>query len=264
MLILAGFRGSQEGTQVEIRTLEGDANSHTYKVVGVIQHGYVSEYSDGCEGAIGIGETKECTVTFKFGVIGAPLPPVSTAPPLTAIFDWSVPDRFGLDRDGEGMIDFDYSREYIHPVDYQVNFDACASLAGQGGTRIVSYTWNIENVGFSKTVTENSCKTSPQSLGQGNYRVTLTVTAQNGQTHSVTKEIEVKDILIVSIGDCVASGEGNPDIPQKFDRFGFVEKGVKWQNKVCHLSAKLGHAKAAIEIEQSDPHTSVTFIPFGC
>lgn len=64
---------------------------------------------------------------------------------------------------------------------------------------------------------------SQESLDQGDYMVTLTVAAQNGQTNSVTKNIEVKDILIVSIGDSVASGEGNPDIPQQLDRFGFVE-----------------------------------------
>jgi FG-GAP-like repeat len=43
-----------------------------------------------------------------------------------------------------------------------------------------------------------------------------------------------------------------------------VEKGPVWEDKRCHRSANAGPAQAALEIERSDPHTSVTFLSYAC
>ena len=37
-----------------------------------------------------------------------------------------------------------------------------------------------------------------------------------------------------------------------------------WQDRRCHRSARAGIAQAALELEQLDPHTSVTFVHLAC
>jgi hypothetical protein len=173
-----------------------------------------------------------------------------------ANFDWNMPDRFGFDRDGNGIIDYHYSKNDLDPPlgYYFVSFDGCSSLGGS--SPIISYTWTIKRDRLTTTIVENTCKmTSPVSLQEGPYLVTLTVGAQNGQTDTVTRTVVVKDIFIVSIGDSYASGEGNPDQPRPQER---------WENDNCHRSANAGPAQAALELERSDPHTSVTFVSFAC
>ncbi len=76
--------------------------------------------------------------------------------------------------------------------------------------------------------------------------------------------VTVKDVFIVSIGDSYGSGEGNPDIPQKFDDLGFVSAGAKWVDERCHRSATAGAAQAAMAIERGDSKSSVTFISLAC
>jgi hypothetical protein len=174
-------------------------------------------------------------------------------------------DRFGLDNNQDGIIDYDYSHQYIHPSSgYSVNFDGCMSRGNV--SPIVSYTWRIEGNGISYELFENSCRMShPLNLPEGNYTVTLIVRTQNGMADLTTRTVVVKNLLIVSIGDSYASGEGNPDQPQRFDFTGlFVEKGPEWEDKNCHRSANAGPAQAALEIERSDPHTSVTFLSYAC
>jgi hypothetical protein len=99
----------------------------------------------------------------------------------TAYFDYSMQDRFGLDKNGDGLIDYGYSYQYVNPsTGYEVNLDGCKSLAGQG--RIVSYAWYVEGNGLSETRSENSCKTTQAiNLPEGIYSVSLTVTNENGQ-----------------------------------------------------------------------------------
>jgi len=86
----------------------------------------------------------------------------------------------------------------------------------------------------------------------------------------VTRKVVVKDWLIVSLGDSFASGEGNPDVVQRLspDPNGFggfrVAASPTWIDRRCHRSAASAHALAAMEIEKSDPHTSVTFLSFAC
>jgi hypothetical protein len=66
------------------------------------------------------------------------------------------------------------------------------------------------------------------------------------------------DQLIVSIGDSVASGEGNPDVP------GLIGQEPRWLLRRCHRSLRSGHAQAALQIERDDPVADVTFVPLGC
>jgi hypothetical protein len=85
--------------------------------------------------------------------------------------------------------------------------------------------------------------------------------------------IEIRDLLIVGLGDSFASGEGNPDIPAKFhdektDCDGHpvrLEDGyAKWVDRKCHRSLYSPQARAAIRFSQMDPHRAVTFLGFAC
>src|SRR5439155_7473002 len=113
----------------------------------------------------------------------------------------------------------------------------------------------------------NSCKFSQQFSTLGTYRVKLTVRDANGQSASITKKVVVKDWLIVSLGDSYASGEGNPDVPQKFDQRTLgttVLAGPIWVDRRCHRSGNSGPAFLGRVIEDADPHASVTFLSLAC
>jgi len=128
---------------------------------------------------------------------------------------------------------------------------------------------------------------------QDKYTVTLRVKDTAGNIRSITNDAALKDLLIVSIGDSVASGEGNPDRPKLFvvcfsesdcisklhdqgatqwqiDRKLCVSAlrmcfaPAQWQDQRCHRSSRAGPALAAWSLERLDPHTSVTFLHLAC
>ena len=57
--------------------------------------------------------------------------------------------------------------------------------------------------------------------------------------------------VIVSIGDSVASGEGNP-----------AAEGPRWEERRCHRSATAGQALAANQVRQE--HPELGFVSFAC
>jgi lysophospholipase L1-like esterase len=65
----------------------------------------------------------------------------------------------------------------------------------------------------------------------------------------------------VSLGDSVASGEGNPDRPNTKNVW---DSNEVWQNQKCHRTAKSGPTRAALDLERSDLRTSVTFVHLAC
>ncbi len=67
------------------------------------------------------------------------------------------------------------------------------------------------------------------------------------------------DLLIVSIGDSVAAGEGNPDVEGRG-----LAGGQRWTLRRCHRSLWSGHAEAADDAERDDEQTDVGFVPLGC
>jgi hypothetical protein len=71
---------------------------------------------------------------------------------------------------------------------------------------------------------------------------------------TVTERVAPKDVVVVSLGDSVASGEGNPDGPP----------GPRWLEPRCNRSLRSGAAHAAGAVERADPHSVVTFVPLGC
>jgi Ca2+-binding RTX toxin-like protein/Tol biopolymer transport system component len=176
----------------------------------------------------------------------------------TPNFDWSMPDRFGLDIDltPDGVVDTIRPVE-IEPDSWRVDFDACGSRTANGKPA-VRYAWAI---GGKQVGASNDCKFRHDFAAQGTYNVTLSVTAEGGTTEQVTRPVTVKDYLIVSLGDSIASGEGNPDIPTSLSA---LLTPPTWQDSRCHRSAKSGRALAARWLEMASAHSSVTFVDLSC
>ena len=177
----------------------------------------------------------------------------------TANFQWSMPERFGP-LDDDGLVDYHwdgetetYAQDYVNPNSWPVNFNACAS---SGGSSTIS-SFALE-IGGQLIPKGGLCAFSHEFPTLGTYPVKLVVTTSDGQSASAQMDVAVKDLLIVSIGDSFASGEGNPDIPRKGTR------APQWEDEPCHRSANAGPAQAALSIEKADPQTSVTFISFAC
>ncbi len=180
-------------------------------------------------------------------------------PNLFASFRWSMPRRFGP-KNAAGIVDYHwteatqtYDSTYVNPASWRVEFNACDSSSAPGNT----YSWDIDGV-VQDNPTPSSCTFAHEFTSQKTYPVKLTVTTSDGQTAVAETGVTVKDLLIVSVGDSFASGQGNPDIPKQ----GGVR--AKWVDNRCARSAFAGPAQAALSIEQADPHTSVTFISLAC
>jgi len=160
------------------------------------------------------------------------------------LFQWEMPSRFGTRRDEQGRI--------AETQPYEVRrgpWRVLLSVANRACRPSTSYHWKI-----------NGNATAPKRLGrcrfalrvprEGSYEVGLE-TGLGKSAARETQRVDVQDWLIVSIGDSVASGEGVPE-------------DAGWQSARCHRSALAGPALAARQIEEDDPHSSVTFVHLAC
>jgi len=170
---------------------------------------------------------------------------------------------------------YDRSPCYIHPESYQwgnacpdhpwsVTFDASKSTAE-------GFAWTV-NGGKCDSYSSQKIKCSFPSLKE--YTVKLKLLGDRHETDE--QKIVLKDLLIVSLGDSLASGEGVPDLPTEVVDHFKIDIGIGkplfipivrpaiWEDRQCHRSARAGPALAAKAIEDADPHTSVTFVHLAC
>jgi hypothetical protein len=216
-----------------------------------------------------------------------------------------MPDEIGPDLNRDGIIDLSPPGNPGVPGSYirsswVVNLDASATSPPP-----ISFTWDISTTSGVNVVHQVSGAKTAVSVPQlGTYNVALTAHYADRDLHS-SGTITPTNYLIVSMGDSIASGEGNPDIPELWnstpqattDFFeavdilfavsiggvaGVVGSGYavnqlnidfsniqpasppRWENQSCHRSASSGPALAALALERSDPHSSVTFISEAC
>lgn len=187
-----------------------------------------------------------------------------------------------------------YARSYVYPSAWSVTVDGCGSLGH--GQQLTGFEIAVEGVGFDYSSSRNGgCKQSFTNLPRlGEFDVTLTVRTAGGFTDEASERIILRDYLIVSLGDSMASGEGSPDTPGRYEllndlsttadqlRFlGYLALGhprpasdpdfkvreevpVIWRDKRCHRSGRAGHALTAQAIESASQHSSVTFLSLAC
>jgi hypothetical protein len=191
-------------------------------------------------------------------------------------FAWRMEDRFGTSRAGLAPVPVvTPSAEYIHAPQRLVHFDACPTASGQGAPN-AAYAWRIDSL----PAVQAGCRYDHTFSTLGTHRVELTVTTAGAAAVTV-QTIDLRDHLIVSLGDSYASGEGVPDVAGEYairfppcraaGTFSFrtpcveqVVRPAQWSNAVCHRSSWAGPAQAALAIEQADPHSTVTFISLAC
>jgi PKD repeat protein len=149
------------------------------------------------------------------------VPAASAAEDPNASFDYTMPDRFGLDENGDGLTDYvagttDHPGPVqVDPGSWHVDLDACGSTDG------AELTWRVvdqPDPAHPLTVTQGGEECDDFDLevpAEGTYRVALTAT-KDGVSTTTTVPVVVQDWLIVSLGDSYGSGEGVPDreIPQ--------------------------------------------------
>jgi hypothetical protein len=89
---------------------------------------------------------------------------------------------------------------------------------------------------------------------RGRYRVSLTVFSKDKSTNDTSsQEIDIKDMLIISIGDSASSGEGSP-----------YGGAPQWYDEPCHRSINAAHYQAARDFDAANPHLAVTFLSYAC
>jgi hypothetical protein len=113
-----------------------------------------------------------------------------------ASFDWTMPARFGFDRNGDGLVDYAKAEEALHPSEWRVDFDAC-DLPGD------RYVWFVDRVPVARV---DSCEYTHRFPAEGPYDVTLKVERRAGPTVWVEQVVTVQDWLVVAFGDSYASG----------------------------------------------------------
>jgi lysophospholipase L1-like esterase len=160
---------------------------------------------------------------------------------------YSVPKRFGLDRNRDRLIDYQDTVAEVRPVGWPVDFRIAAC------DRAARFRWTVNGkpAAFAST---GQCGWRHIFHREGSYAVRVRAA---GPKHARAGGVDVlvQDWLLVGLGDSVASGEGVPDV---------AGRGGTWQDRGCHRSATSFEALAARRLEDADPKTSVTFVHVAC
>src|SRR5262245_15871509 len=139
------------------------------------------------------------------GAMVAPLvlsrPAEATTP--VASFDWSMPDRFGPDRNGDGLTDYvDGGNDHVTgydatPDNWHVDLNACTSTQASGAT----FQWTV--VDQPNPATPITVQGGPACDDffmvvpeEGTYRVDLVVTANGEQGPPLRRDVVVQDWLL--------------------------------------------------------------------
>jgi hypothetical protein len=143
----------------------------------------------------------------------------------------------------------------IAPADLQVRFTCRGAPALPQGTTL---RWEVATAGGPfMAFGPDACRVTQPFPRDAPLRVRLTTTVPtDGGPISLTSEqpVLVTDLLVVSVGDSYASGQGNPP-------FDF---GTDYFPAPCYRSRASGPSQAAVMLEREDPHTSITFLSVAC
>lgn len=205
---------------------------------------------------------------------------------------WEMEERFGGDDNNFiSMIDLPNHKDYAAPPSFEVEFqfDHTPPTKQELGVsddvnKHLTAKWYI-NGKLEATINKPNGTSSyfkTDLMEEVTYGVRSEFIYQNGANTIIYESPEIDarpdDILIVALGDSYGSGEGNPD-RTKVHPDGLVWADVgEMLNKttgsdngntpapiladhfVAHRSTTAWSAQAAVLIEKSDPHTSVTYI----
>jgi hypothetical protein len=183
---------------------------------------------------------------------------------VVAGFDWSVPDRLERPDDGE-VPDLPDTPGEASDVDHDsYPVDVTLTDAEDCDTEIE---WKITKIGTDEEGIEtrttidglepsdqDDCTFHFEFPEEGVYEIDVHI----DDLQVALGQLEVQDVLWVVLGDSVASGEGNPDVPAG------GSGGVGWVDSSCRRSVRSGAAQAAYDYEEASDRTSVTLVVLAC
>jgi lysophospholipase L1-like esterase len=171
----------------------------------------------------------------------------SQAAPADPLFLWSMAPNFEPDAAGRLRPTQPGS---VGDGPWRVNLSVEQALCSPRGR----YRWTID--GKRATLRKGvGCEFTWPAKTQGPHTVRLQVKLGPLRLEH-TERVTVRDLLIVSIGDSIGSGEGAPDAPGL--------NRAEWNSERCHRSGRASPSLTAARIERDDPHTSVTFVHLAC
>jgi len=182
-----------------------------------------------------------------------------------AVIQWKIAPQIAPDPAHGNQPDLPNTPAYVNPAGgYPLTLNASAT---KGIGPATTFAWTVTGAG--KFTTHLVGEDPTLSLPQGSYRVKLQVSGLSGSSKPVTTSttIPVKDLLIVSIGDSYASGEGNPVVPFSIlhpfttPEWAYSpDPAMNLQNADAHRSTISGPAEFALQLQQANPHEAVTFV----
>ncbi len=181
----------------------------------------------------------------------------------TPVIVWQMDPQISLDPAHGDEPDLPNTSAYVNPPGgYGLTLDASQST---GILPTSTFAWTVTGPG--RHVMHLTGESPALSLPQGKYKVKLEASGLAGTTDPLTTSttIQVKDLLIVSIGDSFASGEGNPVVPADESPGGAQwayssDPAMNLQNADAHRSTISGPAQFALELQEENPHEAVTFV----
>jgi len=208
--------------------------------------------------------------------------------------DYSMADRFAPDWTDPKAVTLPNTAEYARPT----AFDVSLKIAGEVDPE-AEYRWTLTPETGEPLAIEATGASPTVRLAAGAWKADV-VEVRDGQVTEIgTGQVNVRDILIVAIGDSYGSGEGNPELPRKFslgwpyrrmtaadlataDLNGIPTSQFPWswqvnttaqalwarggdvlisqQSRLAHRSVLAYSAQYAMALEKADPRTSVTYV----
>ena len=165
---------------------------------------------------------------------------------------WRMPDRFGQDRDADGLIDYPTTPAAVQPFSWPV------TVFVRGCDPQVTYAFASASGSLRSEPDPDSgaCAFRVFFPREGRYTLKASATLRDGAKAEGTTPVTVQDWLVVGIGDSAGSGEGVPDEPGP--------RNPLWELERCHRSARSFEALTAARIEDASVLTSVTFVHVAC
>nr|MDT0660057.1 GDSL-type esterase/lipase family protein [Micromonospora sp. DSM 115978] len=165
---------------------------------------------------------------------GYPVDGIGCARPLE--IDWSVPARFtGTPSNTPAQV-----QHSSYPATLTIGFPDGAPC-DPGLTYLI-------RTGGREYALSGGCDQPVSYEADGSQVVEVHAAAGGRQVAVGARAIQIRDLLIVVLGDSVASGEGNP----------------QWQDSRCHRSAAAGALGAAAALEEADRRSSITVVHLAC
>jgi hypothetical protein len=177
-----------------------------------------------------------------------------------AVITWSMAPQIARNPDHGNQPELPNTPAYVNPPDgYTVLLNASHSVGIQPRT---TFSWTVtDSMGHSTSL---SGQEPSIDLPQVPYSVKLTARGlrnARGPRYASSK-LSVKDVLIASIGDSYASGEGNPVVPGVlYPEWAYSpDPAMNIENANAHRSTIAAPAQFAPELLENNPHEAVTFV----